>query len=547
MSPTTNGNRSAATPTPWPPTPKQRASGCSVAGSTRTCHRCWSPETAPSPPAPTPSTSHPSARRRPRQRRRPQRLRRPRWAPLLHRLGPPHPRPTPPLPHVTHHTPSDQHRRRHMTTTVDKLVTQLHDEGDPAARDELASRYGIHTDDAVGIPMRRLKQIAKPLRPNHELAAERWATRLYEARTIAAHIDDPTRVTAEQMDSWAHDFDNWAIVDTTCFQLFDKAPDAWSMLEPWADNSVEFIKRAAFALLWALALHDADVPDENYRQALALIESNATDDRHVVQKAQTTALRAIAQKRPHEPMRNALLIGHITSAMLLIGPATFATSAFPRQAAAAANGDTLRSAPLESYTASAAATATPRSSWERSASRSHNKDHGGTKGLDLTRRLCHRIRNLDPPRHPHPGQHAQQGRGRRTNRPSHQGSAPQHHRPLLHCVVDRARPNDHQAGLTPPKLRRRARAHIEAARRYETHSRSTPLTRGNATPVGFNSVPEGRTQRATHATGVGGSSWRRDSRSSGRFRRARRSRTPQRLRPPGLRRRVCRRCGAGES
>lgn len=38
-------------------------------------------------------------------------------------------------------------------------------------------------------------------------------------------------------------------------------------------------------------------------------------------------------------MRNALLIAHIAAAVLLIGPATFAASAFPRQAAAAGDGD----------------------------------------------------------------------------------------------------------------------------------------------------------------------------------------------------------------
>ena len=38
-------------------------------------------------------------------------------------------------------------------------------------------------------------------------------------------------------------------------------------------------------------------------------------------------------------MRNALLIGHIATAIILIGPATFAASAFPRQATAAAHGD----------------------------------------------------------------------------------------------------------------------------------------------------------------------------------------------------------------
>ena len=39
-------------------------------------------------------------------------------------------------------------------------------------------------------------------------------------------------------------------------------------------------------------------------------------------------------------MRNILLIAHIAGAVLLIGPATFAGSAFPRQVAAAGDGDT---------------------------------------------------------------------------------------------------------------------------------------------------------------------------------------------------------------
>lgn len=178
------------------------------------------------------------------------------------------------------------------------ILRQLHAEGDPLARAELGSRYGIHTDLAVGMGMARMKAIAKPLAPDHELAAALWRTEFYEARTIAAHIDEPARVDIDQMNEWCSGFDNWALVDTVCFTLFDRAPDAWSMIAPWAGSDGEFTKRAGFALLWALALHDTGAADERFTDALALVEANATDPRPLVGKAQTMALRAITLKRP---------------------------------------------------------------------------------------------------------------------------------------------------------------------------------------------------------------------------------------------------------
>lgn len=111
-------------------------------------------------------------------------------------------------------------------------------------------------------------------------------------------LTTPAAVDAEQMNPWCIDFDNWAIVDTVCFHLFDKSPHAWSMIEPWTNSTAEFTKRAGFALLWALALHDKTAEDRQFRSALSLVEANAGEERHLVTKAQTMALRAIGQKRP---------------------------------------------------------------------------------------------------------------------------------------------------------------------------------------------------------------------------------------------------------
>jgi 3-methyladenine DNA glycosylase AlkD len=131
-----------------------------------------------------------------------------------------------------------------------------------------------------------------------ELAAALWQTGWYEARMMAAFVDEPDRVTAAQMDRWARDFDNWAICDTMCMHLFDRTPHAWRKVEQWSGRRDEFVKRAAFALLASIALHDKRAGDEPFLKSLALIERAASDERNFVKKGVSWALRGIGRRNP---------------------------------------------------------------------------------------------------------------------------------------------------------------------------------------------------------------------------------------------------------
>jgi len=157
------------------------------------------------------------------------------------------------------------------------------------------ARFGITVtaNKAFGVSMANMRLIAKRLGISHELAAGLWASGWYEARMLASLIDDPARVTAAQMDRWCSDFDNWAICDTACFKLFDRTPHAWRKVAKWSDRRDEFGKRAAFALLACVALHDKEAADAQFVDSLVLVERGATDERNFVKKAVSWALRAI--------------------------------------------------------------------------------------------------------------------------------------------------------------------------------------------------------------------------------------------------------------
>ena len=158
------------------------------------------------------------------------------------------------------------------------------------------ARYGLPSDRALGVTMAHMLQLSKRIGRNRALAAALWDTGVYEARMVAAMIDDPAQVTAAQMDRWCRDFDNWGICDTVCFKLFDRAPHAWAKVVQWSGKRDEFGKRAAFALLWGLSVHDKQASDARFIEGLRLIERAATDERHFVMKAVNMALRATGKR-----------------------------------------------------------------------------------------------------------------------------------------------------------------------------------------------------------------------------------------------------------
>jgi 3-methyladenine DNA glycosylase AlkD len=186
-----------------------------------------------------------------------------------------------------------------MTTKIEEEVKAallwLEKKSTKRDRENLA-RFGITADKAFGVSMRNIQALAKRLGRNHELAAALWETGWYEARLLTSFVDEPERVTPAQMDRWCRDFDNWGLCDTVCFKLFDQTPHAWAKVAAWSGARGEFQKRAAFALLASLAGHDQGASDETFFESLVLVERGAEDERDLVKKGVSWALRRLGRR-----------------------------------------------------------------------------------------------------------------------------------------------------------------------------------------------------------------------------------------------------------
>ena len=186
-------------------------------------------------------------------------------------------------------------KTRDIDGKVDEALAWLKRHGTRQNREGMA-RYGIVAAKVLGVSVAMIQQLAKKLGREHELALALWETGWYEARLLAAFVDEPARVTPAQMDRWAKDFENWGVCDTVCLHLFDRTPHAWRKIDTWSRRRDEFVKRGAFALLAAVALHHKTTGDEPFVRSLALIERHATDDRNFVKKGVNWALRAVGRR-----------------------------------------------------------------------------------------------------------------------------------------------------------------------------------------------------------------------------------------------------------
>jgi 3-methyladenine DNA glycosylase AlkD len=158
------------------------------------------------------------------------------------------------------------------------------------------SRFGMATEQRLGVSVPEMRKIAKITGRDHQLALQLWDTGIAEARIVASIIADPRQLTEQQMEEWVKGFNSWDVCDQVCMNLFEKTPLAWQKIREWAEQEPEFVKRAAFALIACLAWHNKTAADEQFIELFPVVQQGATDPRNFVKKAVSWAIRNIGKR-----------------------------------------------------------------------------------------------------------------------------------------------------------------------------------------------------------------------------------------------------------
>lgn len=112
------------------------------------------------------------------------------------------------------------------------------------------SQTGDRHGNAGGVSLPQIRALAREIGKGHALVGDLWGSGIYEARLLAGMV------------VFAH-----------------------GKAVAWSARPEEFVKRAAFALIAVLAVHDKKAPDQVFEDYLPIIEREAGDDRAMVAAA----------------------------------------------------------------------------------------------------------------------------------------------------------------------------------------------------------------------------------------------------------------------
>lgn len=106
-------------------------------------------------------------------------------------------------------------------TSVEKIVDMLRAKTKSDQLEGMA-RFGIVTEQRLGVAVPEMRKIAKEIGKDHELALALWETGILEARIVAGMIGEPANLTEEQIEAWVVDVNSWDVYDQVCMNnLFE--------------------------------------------------------------------------------------------------------------------------------------------------------------------------------------------------------------------------------------------------------------------------------------------------------------------------------------
>lgn len=157
-------------------------------------------------------------------------------------------------------------------------------------------KFGIVSNNSLGIYHKELKMIAKDIGQNNELALQLFDSDIYEARILCSKVFNPKSVTEPLMEKWVKTFENWEVCDSFCMGLFAKSDFALAKILEWTKRKPEFEKRAGFTIMASYCMADKKSGNELFEQFFPIIKREANDERLYVKKAVNWALRNIGKR-----------------------------------------------------------------------------------------------------------------------------------------------------------------------------------------------------------------------------------------------------------
>lgn len=179
---------------------------------------------------------------------------------------------------------------------------------------EIWARAGVSSERSYGIGVTKLKDLAKEVKRDHELAKKLWESNIHDGKLLSTMIEEPKQVTREQLQAQVTSIGTWLLADKFVENVVRKSAFAEELAEEWTQRPEELVRRCGWTIIKEQAARDKKLPDDYFLPWLERIERELPEEQNWVRDAMNYAIIAIGSrsKRLNEAARKvALNVGRI--------------------------------------------------------------------------------------------------------------------------------------------------------------------------------------------------------------------------------------------
>lgn len=180
--------------------------------------------------------------------------------------------------------------------TVDQVLNRIRELGDPRAVAIWERMTQLPPDRYLGAGLTKLKNLAKEIKKDHDLAVELWETRLHDAKLLSTMVEEPKKATVAQLEKQVAEIYTWDLADKYAQLVVSKHSEGQALADQWRADKTEMIRRTAMTTASELAKKNKKLADEYFATFLDHIREHIAVETNWAKEGMINALMGIGSR-----------------------------------------------------------------------------------------------------------------------------------------------------------------------------------------------------------------------------------------------------------
>ena len=139
-------------------------------------------------------------------------------------------------------------------------------------------KFGLNYQKALGATIVNLREIGKEYQQNHLLAHKLWTKGFRESKILASMLEEPDKVTEEQLERWFEEMDSNELLEQASMNLFQHLPNIQDLVFDWMKSTNPSKQVCAVMTVGRIAMRDLEEQDEMYSKFIDLLPQKFADN-----------------------------------------------------------------------------------------------------------------------------------------------------------------------------------------------------------------------------------------------------------------------------